>query len=88
MEELVDTMSLDEFLIENKEATFLLRVTGESMKDAGILPGDLLLVERGRQARVGDIVVALEDGEYVLRFYKKSEVKFVEAVVKGVMRKY
>ena len=40
-EELLDTMSLDEYLIENKEAIYLLKVTGDSMLDAGIQPGDL-----------------------------------------------
>jgi Peptidase S24-like len=44
-EELGDTMSLDEFLITNKEATYILKVNGESMIEAGILSGDLLLVE-------------------------------------------
>src|SRR5262245_59476101 len=49
-EELLDTMTLDEFLITNREATYLLKVTGESMIEAGILPGDWLLVERGAAA--------------------------------------
>jgi repressor LexA len=39
-EELADTMSLDEYLITNKEATYILKVSGESMIEAGILPGD------------------------------------------------
>src|SRR5262249_39930614 len=46
-EELTDTMSLDEYLISNREATYILKVNGNSMIDAGILPGDMLLVERG-----------------------------------------
>jgi len=46
-EELVDTMTLDEYLITNKEATYLLKVGGDSMIEAGILPGDILVVERG-----------------------------------------
>ena len=45
-EELTDTMSLDAYLIRNRDATYVLKVTGTSMRDAGILPGDLLLVER------------------------------------------
>src|SRR5262249_13652508 len=60
-EELTDTMSLDEYLITNKEATYLLKVTGDSMKDAGLLSGDLLLVERGADPRDGDIVIAQVD---------------------------
>jgi SOS regulatory protein LexA len=74
-EELLDTMSLDDFLVENKEATYLLRVKGESMIDAGIMPGDLVLVERGKTPRVGDIVVAEVDGDFTLKFYKTSKGK-------------
>src|SRR5229473_6804669 len=46
-EELIDTMNLEEVLIGNKEATYRLRVSEDSMVDAGIMPGDLVLVERG-----------------------------------------
>jgi SOS regulatory protein LexA len=70
-EELVDTMSLDEYLIANKEATFMLRVKGDSMIDAGIMEGDLVLVERGLQPKVGQIVIAQVDGEYTMKFYRK-----------------
>ena len=71
-EELIDTMSLDEYLIENREATFLLKVKGDSMKDAGIIPGDLVIVERGKQPKNEDIVVAEIDGEYTMKYFKKS----------------
>src|SRR5262245_45557199 len=54
-EELMDTMSLDEYLITNEEATCLLKVTSDAMQDAGILSGDLLLVERGARPHDGDI---------------------------------
>ncbi len=74
-EELLDTMSLDDFLVENKEATYLLKVKGESMIDAGIMPGDLVLVERGKTPRVGDIVVAEVDGDFTLKFYKTKNGK-------------
>lgn len=71
-EELIDTMSLDEFLIENPNATFMLRVTGDSMLDAGIHPNDIVLVERGKQPRVGDIVIAQVDREWTMKFYSKD----------------
>jgi SOS regulatory protein LexA len=71
-EELIDTMSLDEYLIENREATYLLKVKGDSMIEAGIMPGDLVLVERGRTAKPGDIVVAEVDGEYALKYLRKK----------------
>jgi SOS-response transcriptional repressor LexA len=90
-EELVDSMSLDEFLIENKEATYMLRVTGTSMENEGILAGDMLLVERGREPKEGEIIVYTgEEGEYSMRrFYKQDRGALqVVAVVKAVLRKY
>lgn len=70
-----DLVSLDDFLIERKNATYMLEVRGESMKDAGILEGDLVLVERGRQARRGDIVLALVDHEYTLKYLDMEQGK-------------
>ncbi len=71
-EELLDTMSLEEYLIENKEATFMLKVSGDSMKDAGILPGDMVLVERREEARNGEIVIAEVDHQWTMKYYRKS----------------
>lgn len=71
-EELVDTMSLDEFLIGNHQATFMLKVSGDSMKDAGILPGDLVIVDRSCSPKNNDIVIAEVDGEWTMKYLKKS----------------
>jgi SOS regulatory protein LexA len=71
-EELVDTVSLDEFLIKRPEQTFLIKVTGDSMKDAGIHEGDLVLVERGRQPKHRDIVIAEIDNEWTMKYYEKT----------------
>lgn len=70
-EELADTMSLDEYLIERKEATYLLKVKGDSMIDAGIREGDMVLVERGRTARDKDIVIAEVDGGWTMKYFRK-----------------
>lgn len=70
-EELTDTMSLDEYLIGNKEATFMLKVKGDSMHDAGIMPGDMVLVERGKQAQYGDIVIAEVDTGWTMKYLQK-----------------
>jgi SOS regulatory protein LexA len=70
-EELIDTMSLDDYLIDNREATYLLRVKGDSMLYAGIRPGDLVIVERTNHPRVGDIVIAEVDGEWTMKFLRK-----------------
>src|SRR3989344_9173723 len=45
-EELLDVMSFDEYLTPNKEASYILKVKGDSMMDAGIHPGDMVVVER------------------------------------------
>jgi repressor LexA len=63
-----ELVSLDDFLIERKSSTYMLEVVGESMKDAGILEGDLVLVERGRTPKRGDIVLALVENEYTLKY--------------------
>jgi SOS regulatory protein LexA len=70
-EELADTLSLDELLIQNREATFLLKVSGDSMSEAGILPGDMVLVDKGQVPKSGDIVIAEVDGEWTMKYLKK-----------------
>lgn len=75
-EELADTMSLDEYLIENPEGTFLLRVSGDSMIDAGIVPGDLLVVDRAATPREGQIVVAEVDREWTVKYLRKRNGRF------------
>jgi repressor LexA len=63
-----ELLSLDDFLIDRKGSTYMLEVVGESMMEAGILEGDLVLVERGRTPKRGDIVLALVDHEYTLKY--------------------
>ena len=84
-EELADTMSLDEYLISNPQATYLLKVDGDSMVDAGIMPGDLVLVQKNLTPRSGDIVVAQVDGEWTLKYFTKEAGK---VVLKAANRKY
>ena len=71
-EELLDTMSLDEFLIKNPDATYMLEIQGDSMQDAGILEGDLVLVERTANFKDGDIVVANIDDEWTVKYLRKN----------------
>ena len=71
-EELVDILSLDEFLVKRPEATFMLTVSGDSMIDAGIHPGDIVLVERGRNPRNGDIVIAQVDDEWTMKYFVRN----------------
>jgi len=71
-EELVDVLSLDEYLVRRPEATYMLTVNGDSMIDAGIHPLDIALVERGGTPRNGDIVVAQVDGEWTIKYFHKD----------------
>jgi SOS regulatory protein LexA len=70
-EELLDTMDLHEFLIRNQEATYMIKVEGRSMIGAGILPGDMVLVERGLEPRDGDIVIAEVDHQWTMKYFRK-----------------
>jgi SOS regulatory protein LexA len=72
-EELVDTLSLDELLIQNREATFLLKVSGDSMSGAGILPGDMVIVDKGQTPKSGDIVIAEVDGQWTMKYLQKRK---------------
>lgn len=71
-ESTTDTLSIDEYLIEHKEATYILEVKGDSMIEAGICEGDLVIVERGKQPRIGDIVIAEVDGGWTMKYYRKK----------------
>ncbi len=71
-EELADTLSLDDLLIRRPEATFMLTVQGDSMIAAGIVPGDMVLVEKGGTPKLHDIVVAQVDDEWTLKYYMKD----------------
>jgi repressor LexA len=70
-EELLDVMDFDEYLAPNKEASYLLKVKGDSMIDAGIQPGDLVVVERKATYKPGSIVIASVDGEYTMKYLRK-----------------
>ena len=70
-EELVDTLSLDDYLIERPASSFLLKVTGDSMIGAGINEGDLAIIEKGREAKNGEVVLAEVDGDWTLKYYEK-----------------
>ena len=71
-EELLDTISLDEFLVRRPDATYILTVSGDSMLDAGIQPGDMVLVEKGGTPRQNNIVIAQVDGEWTMKYYGKD----------------
>lgn len=69
-EVLPEGILIDEYLIDSPTRTVLLTIRGESMTDAGLLPGDVVIVKRGAVAREGDIVVAISDGDYTVKYLK------------------
>jgi len=70
-EETLDILTLDSYLIKNREATYVLTVKGDSMTDAGIHAGDLVIVERGAEAKSGDIVIAEVDSAFTMKYFRK-----------------
>lgn len=60
-------ISLDRSLIEHPEATFFFRATGGAMEESGIFDGDLLVVDRSITAGPSHVVIAVADGEFVIR---------------------
>lgn len=76
-EETLDLMSLDEYLIRNPQSTYLLKVEGDSMIDAGIRPGDLVLVQRDLTPHLNDIVIARVDNEWTLKYFDKYKGRVV-----------
>lgn len=75
-EQAEELVTLDHYLVRDRNATFLLRVKGDSMINAGIHNGDLVIVERGKEPRVGEIVVGVLDGEFTLKRLKKDKGKY------------
>lgn len=71
-EELLDVMNFDEFLTPNKESSYILKVKGDSMIDAGIREGDMVIVERRASYKPGQIVIASVDGDYTMKYLRRA----------------
>lgn len=62
-----ENIDLNRELIRHPATTFYARVVGDSMRDAGIDEGDLLIVDKGIEPQENDVVVAFVDGEFTLK---------------------
>ena len=69
-------ISLDKELVKNKEATFYARVSGDSMIEAGLDDGDLLVIDRSLNPENGKIAICLIDGDFTVKRIKKEKNKF------------
>lgn len=60
-------LDTNQLLVRNPAATFFMRVSGQSMRDAGIYEGDIVVIDKSLSAKNGDIVVAVINGDYTLK---------------------
>jgi len=76
-DDLQDDVAIDQELVRHPSRTVLVTVKGDSMIDAGLLPGDKLVVERRHTAAEGDIVVAIVDNESTIKRLVKERGRFI-----------
>ena len=69
------TINLNNYLIRKKDSTYILEVDGDSMIDAHIADGDMVIADRTNTARDGEIVIAEVDGEYTMKYFRKEGSK-------------
>jgi DNA polymerase V len=72
---LEDTLDLNEHLISHPASTFFVRVQGDSMNDANIHSGDILIVDKSLDAKPGDVVIAQLDGEFTVKTLQMEKGK-------------
>ena len=63
----------NEFLIDQAEATFFVTIQGESMIDVGLMPGDKAVIDRSNDASIGDIVLAVIDGDFTIKILSRKK---------------
>ena len=64
-------LDLNEYLVTKKETTFFVKIKGDSMIDASIHDGDIVIVDRSKQAKIGSIILASVDGEFTIKILAK-----------------
>ncbi len=75
-EQAEEQITVEDFLVRDRAKTFLLRVKGDSMINAGIQEGDIVIVERGKEPKPNEIVVGILDGEFTLKRLKRDKGKY------------
>ena len=60
-------LNIHDYLVDQEDATYLVTVIGWSMRDAGLLPKDVIIVDRSKNAKVGNIIMAMIDGEFTIK---------------------
>jgi len=67
-------LSADDYLVKNPTATYFVRVRGDSMINAGIFDGDVLVVNRALEPSIGNIILAEIDGEFTVKYLGKNQL--------------
>jgi DNA polymerase V len=62
-----------QFLIDQQDATFFVTIQGQSMIDVGLMPGDKAVIDRSKIAAIGDIVLAVIDGEFTIKTLSRKK---------------
>ncbi len=75
VDEVLDTINLEDYLIKHKEQTYMVEVDGDSMIEAHIADGDIVIAERTGVAKDGDIVIAQIDGEFTMKYFRQQGTK-------------
>ena len=69
-------LNLQAYLVQHPSATFCVRVTGDSMQNAGIFSGDVMVVDRALEPKNNTIVLAVLDGEFTVKRIQKGNQLF------------
>lgn len=72
-DDLKQDMKVEDYLVPNPLSTIYVKVSGDSMVDAGIHAGDILVVDKGAKSDCGDIVVAVVDGDYTVKYLDRNQ---------------
>lgn len=72
-----ESLTIDQYLINQPSNTILVAVKGESMTGEGIMPGDTVIVEKRNMAQIGDLVIAIVDDEFTLKRLGRDKGGFV-----------
>lgn len=70
-----DLLNIEDYLVQRPERTSLCRVKGDSMRDAGLLDGDIVVVEANSPTKSGDIVVAVVDNQVTVKYLRTDRSK-------------
>jgi DNA polymerase V len=71
-EDSYETFDIVAHIVKHPAATFFMRVAGDSMTGAGIFDGDLVVVDRSLEVKSGDIIVAILNGEFTVKRFRRN----------------